>query len=327
MIIHDARRDLVVLAKNPMPSSAVVGVLKAPDGMPLRHARWEATRAPRRGTVVIVQGRGEFIEKYFEVIADLRRRGYDVAIFDVRGQGGSGRMLANPRKGYVRSFDDYDRDLAQFMREIVLPHCPPPYIALGHSLGGNLLARVAADADCWFERIVLTAPMIAFADEKVGFPQWLARFYVCSATMLGAGRAYVLKSSNHSEEEVVPFERNTLTSCPERYARCRAVFEAAPDLGLGSPTNAWAHAAYRSIRRITHPDYASRVRVPMLVFASGHDQIVSTAAIEAFTDRLKVGAFVLIASSRHEILQERDVIRQQFWATFDAYLGIESVAA
>ena len=71
---------LVSLAKNPVPSGATAGYLTSFDGTKLRVARWDATRAPMRGTVVIVPGRTEFIEKYFEVVADLRRRGYAVVV-------------------------------------------------------------------------------------------------------------------------------------------------------------------------------------------------------------------------------------------------------
>ena len=81
---------------------------RATTGSKLRFARWEATRGPRRGTVCLFGGRGEFIEKYFEVVADLRRRGFAVATMDWRGQGGSARPLSNPRKGHVRNFDQYD---------------------------------------------------------------------------------------------------------------------------------------------------------------------------------------------------------------------------
>ncbi len=327
MIIHEARGDLVALAKNPMPTSPNVGIMTADGGMPLRYAFWQATRSPLRGTVCIVQGRGEFIEKYFEVIADLRRRGYAAAIFDLRGQGGSGRVLANRRKGYVRDFAEYDRDVARFMREIVQPNCPPPYFAIGHSLGGHILARMAMAPECPFQRAILTAPMIAFADEKVGFPQGLARAYVVAATLAGFGGAYVLGGSDQSEEEVLPFESNSLTTDPDRWARSKAVLEAAPDLGLGSPTNAWVRAAYRSIRRLARPEVPSRVKVPMLVFAASDDRIVSTDATENLATRLKVGAYILLSPSRHEILQERDAVRQRFWATFDAYLASESLAA
>jgi lysophospholipase len=135
--------ELIGVPKNPVPGGAHTGMLMTSDGVKLRFARWDATRGPRRGTVCLFQGRGEFIEKYFEVVADLRRRGFVVATFDWRGQGGSDRLLRNPRKGYVRSFAEYDRDLAQFMKEIVLPDCPPPFVALAHSMGGNILLRNA----------------------------------------------------------------------------------------------------------------------------------------------------------------------------------------
>ena len=49
---------------------------------------------------------------------------------------------------------------------------------------------------------------------------------------------------------------------------------------------------------------------------------MSSAAIEIFAGRLKIGARVVLNASRHEILQERDDIRRQFWAAFDAWLGI-----
>jgi len=113
--------DLIALAKNPVPSGATTGYFNCPGKIKLRFARWQATRGPERGTVCLFQGRGEFIEKYFEVVADLRRRGFGVATMDWRGQGGSSRMLSNPNKGFVRSFADFDQDLAYFMKEVVLP--------------------------------------------------------------------------------------------------------------------------------------------------------------------------------------------------------------
>jgi len=68
------------------------------------------------------------------------------------------------------------------------------------------------------------------------------------------------------------------------------------------------------------------VQVPLLLFAAGMDNVVSTQAIEEFALRLKVGTHVMIPPARHEILQEADDIRQRFWATFDAYLGVDASA-
>ena len=56
------------------------------------------------------------------------------------------------------------------------------------------------------------------------------------------------------------------------------------------------------------------------MLAASDDRIVSSLAIEELAMRLKVGAQLVLRGSRHEILQERDVIRQQFWAAFDAFV-------
>jgi lysophospholipase len=318
--------NLVSLAKNPVPSGATSGEFAGYDGAPLRFARWAATRGPARGTVCVFTGRGEFIEKFFETVADLRRRGFAVAIHDWRGQGGSYRALANRHKGHIRDFREFDRDLAAFMQQVVLPECPPPYFALAHSMGGNVLLRHSASENSWFERIILCAPMIELASEKVPIPAFAARFVAEVACLIGAGAMYVPGGSD-TAGETAEFHDNDLTSDPERAIRNAQILQAAPQLGLGSPTLAWLRAAYRSCAYVQDPEFARRVRIPLLLFSAANDRIVSTRAIEAFAGRLKVGAHVTMPQSQHEILQETDAIRQHFWSVFDAYLGIDMDAA
>jgi lysophospholipase len=259
-------------------------------------------------------------------VADLRRRGFAVATMDWRGQGGSGRLLANPHKGHVRSFAEFDQDLACFMKEIVLPDCPAPYFAMAHSMGGHILLRNATLTGSWFTRMVLSAPMIAIAEQRLGAPQAVSRFYAETMGALGMGSFYVRHGSDEPLE-MGPFEDNPITSDRERYERNRSVIAAAPQLGLGSPTIAWLRAALRSVSRLTAPDYPLKIEVPLLLFAAGMDTIVSTQAIEEFALRLKVGSHVLIPQARHEILQETDELRKHFWATFDAYMGAEADVA
>ncbi|WP_334150650.1 alpha/beta hydrolase [Hyphomicrobium sp.] len=317
---------LVALAKNPVPGGAVPGELRTRDGVRLRFVRWDATRGPRRGTVCLFGGRGEFVEKYFEVVADLRRRGFAVATIDWRGQGGSSRLLANPRKGHVGAFSEYDGDLALFMKEVVLPDCPPPFLALGHSMGANVLLRNAARPGSWFERMILVSPMISLADQRVGYPQSLVRAYAEIGCLLGFGRSYI-KGGSDAIVEQGPFDGNLLTSDRERWFRNKAVLDAEPALGLGSPTVGWLRAAYRSMALVSSDGFAASVRVPMMVFVAGKDEIVSARAGEDFAVGLKVGTHVLLPSARHEILQEADPIRLRFWAAFDAYLGLGEAAA
>ena len=317
--------ELVGLAKNPVPSGALTGFFKGRN-VRLRFARWEATRGPQRGTVCLFHGRGEFIEKYFEVVADLRRRGFAVATMDWRGQGASDRLVSNPRKGHVRSFADFDKDLAIFMKEVVLPDCPPPFVAMAHSMGGHVLLRNAVVPGTWFSRMILSAPMIAIEEKRLGASPPLAR--ACAEVLAGVGaESLYVPGGSAKPIELGPFDGNPLTSDRERHTRNGMVITAAPLLGLGSPTVGWLRAALRSSARLNLPDYPLKVQIPLLLFAAGLDSIVSTTAIEEFALRLKVGTHVLIPQSRHEILQETDAVRRDFWATFDAYMGVGAAVA
>lgn len=146
---------LVSIPANPVPEGAMSGFIKTPDGVELRFARWAPTSG-RKGTVCVFTGRTEQIEKYFETVRDLRERGFAVAMIDWRGQGHSARRLRDWRKGYVRRFSDFEIDVETFVREVVLPDCPPPHFALAHSMGGAVMLRIAYSGKRWFDRMVLS---------------------------------------------------------------------------------------------------------------------------------------------------------------------------
>jgi lysophospholipase len=306
---------LLSIPANPVPEDVVSGTIKAPDGAELRFARW-APPANRKGTVCVFTGRGECIEKYFETVRDLRDRGFAVAMIDWRGQGHSSRQLRNPRKGYVRSFSDYEADVEAFVQQVVLPDCPPPFFALAHSMGGAVMLRLAHAGKRWFDRIVLIAPMIDLPGRRTSFP---VRTLVRTMRFAGFGGSYVPGGGN----EIVgtgTFVNNPVTSDPVRYARNAAILAEDPTLGIASPTVAWADTAFRAMHGFRAVDYPSRIRQPILMLAASNDTIISTAAIEEFAYHLRAGSHLVIAGAKHEILQEQDRYRLQFWAAFDAFV-------
>jgi lysophospholipase len=306
---------LISTPANPVPEGAVTGVLKTPDGVALRFARW-APPSGRKGTLLVLPGRTEFIEKYFEVVSEARARGFAVGMIDWRGQGLSERALRDPLKGHVGNFGEYDLDLETFVREIVLPDCPPPLFALGHSMGAAMLLRAAQKGRRWFDRVVLCAPMIALAGRAgTRFASVTAR----TLRLVGLGGSYV-PGGGAKPVAALPFIGNMLSSDPVRYARTAAIVEAEPMLGLGSPTVAWLDAAYRAMGRFADPQYPERIRQPILIVAAGQDEIVSTPITGRFAARLRVGSHLVIAGARHEILMEQDRYRMQFWAAFDAFV-------
>ena len=307
---------LVAIPANPVSDNFVTGTLKAPDGVALRFARWQPP-AGRRGTVCIFQGRAEWIEKYFETVRDLRARGFAVAALDWRGQGLSDRPLGDRRKSHVRDFAEYDSDLETFMREIVLPDCPPPIFAIGHSTGAAVLIRAAFRGHRWFDRMVLTAPLIKLGG--IDYSMGTGPLIVRALRIAGFGTMYVPKTDT-SIVESRPFLGNILTSDPVRYARNAAIIEAEPALAVGAPTVAWMDAAFRAMRAMRDRSYPGRIRQPMLIVAGGNDAVVSNTAIEDFASMLRAGSHLVIVGAQHEILMEQDRFRSQFWAAFDAFV-------
>ncbi|HXX03648.1 MAG TPA: alpha/beta hydrolase [Xanthobacteraceae bacterium] len=306
---------LISIPANPVPDSAVTGMLKTADGVNLRFARF-APPAGRRGTVCILPGRTEWIEKYFETVRDLRSRGFAVAILDWRGQGLSDRPLADRHKGHVRSFSEYDIDLETFMREVVLPDCPPPLFALAHSMGATILIRAVHRGHRWFDRIVLSTPMLGIA--------FLTSMTVTSLVvrvlrLSGLGTMYV-PGRFPGVLDLRPFVGNILTSDPVRFARNAAILEAEPMLGLGGPTVGWCDAAFRAMRVMREPSYPANIRQPILIVAAGRDAVVSNQAIEDFAALLRAGSHLVINGAQHELLMEQDRYRTQFWAAFDAFV-------
>src|ERR1700704_553712 len=287
--------DLVSIPANPVPEGAVTGTLKTRDGVTLRFARWHPPPG-RKGTVCLFQGRAEFIEKYFETVRELRSRGFAVATVDWRGQGGSERTLSDPRKGHVGDFAEYERDIEVLMNEVVLPDCPPPIFAIGHSMGGTVMMRVARQGSRWFDRIVLSAPMLRLAGNRSSAP---ARITARVMRLFGMGSTYVPGGSD-AMVATGSYVDNIATSDPVRHARTKAVLEAAPELGIGSPTVSWLNAAYRAMGEIASPSFASKVRQPLMLIAAGRDQVVSTAAIEDLAVRLRAGSHLIVAGARHE---------------------------
>jgi lysophospholipase len=250
-------------------------------------------------------------------VRDLRQRGFAVAMMDWRGQGHSSRQLPDPRKGHVERFSDFEIDVEAFMQQVVLPNCPPPYFALAHSMGGAVLLRVAHSGKRWFERSVLVAPMIDLPRARSSLP---LRILIRTLRLAGVGSSYV-PGSNVDLARASGFAGNPLTSDPARYARNASIFEQDPTVGIGSPTVAWLDAAFATMVAFRATDYPSQIDRPILMLAAGGDTIVSGAAIKGFAARLPAGLYRVIEGARHEILQEQDGYRAQFWAAFDAFVA------
>ncbi len=307
--------DLVKADQNPIPKGARVGYLQS-GNLRLRYVLWRARKAPGKGTICLFSGRGEFVEKYFEVIRELLDRGFSVATMDWRGQGRSTRALKNPRKGYVASFDEYARDLEKFIETIVLPECASPFFVLAHSMGASIVLKSLCHRE-WFNRAVLVSPMAGLSTRWI--PYRTLETIVHTMAAFGFSNSFIPGGKSRPIEER-GFEGNRLTSDVRRFERTQAILTADPALGLGSPTFGWVSAAFKHMNDLRRENFGQTVSVPTLMVAGGHEQVVSYLAIETLCRKMPKGALVTIDGARHEIMMERDIYRQQFWGAFDAFI-------
>lgn len=296
--------------------------LTTPDGVMLRAAFWPAPASEPCGTLLLLQGRSEFIEKYRDVIRELGSRGFGVVAFDWRGQGGSDRQLRNPAKGHVEDFDDYLIDLDTVVAEMLARKLPQPWSILAHSMGGGIALTGLARGPSPFERAMLTSPLVAIAGwGGSGSARLIAR--ICAS--LGMSQFFVPGGSARSRM-TGPFEDNPFTSDPHRYATMKAWLAAHPDLAIGDPTIGWVAAAFNGLEAFENEDFGAANRTPILALVAGADTVVSSRACEALALRMRGASAIELPGARHEILMETDAIRAQFWRAFDAFVTQREIA-
>jgi lysophospholipase len=308
--------ELFALPDRPVPSQPVLTSVATTGGLRLRAARWRPTVKRSHGTVVILQGRAEFIEKYFDVVAWLRRRGLNVVAFDWRGQGGSDRQLPDRRKGHVDDFNDFGDDLDSVIEQVLGPSCPKPWFVLAHSMGAAAFLLAVDRGEQRFERAVLSAPLTAL---KIVRFQRVTRWLAATLDSLALGGAYI-PGGGATSISTKPFAGNLLTSDPVRYGRTAALVSTFPDLGLGDPTIGWVHAMHRAFDRFAERDFGRNAMVPTLWLLPGGDPLCDTPNAEALAQRVRGAMTVIVPGGRHELLFERDQLRDQALAAIEAFI-------
>lgn len=291
--------------------------LTTPDGVKLRVAIWPAPAGQVQGTVFLLQGRSEFIEKYREIIHELGARGFAVVAFDWRGQGGSERQLRNPAKGHVEDIADYLIDLDTVVTGMQLRDLPRPWSLLAHSMGGGIALLALARGPSPFERAVLSSPMVAIAG-WAGSP--LARFIARTCASLGLSQMFIPGGSTKSRT-TGPFEDNPFTRDPDRYAMMKTWLVTHPELGIGDPTIGWISAAFNGLDAFESEDFGAANRTPILILAAGADTVVSSRASQALAQRMRGASAIELPGARHEILMETDATRDLLWRAFDAFVA------
>ncbi len=291
----------------------VIDMLNIGGGLKMRYGIWPFPGAECRGSVLLLNGRAEFLEKHLETVCDLMERGFDVYSLDWRGQGLSSRMLKNPHKGHVACFEDYIHDLELFVRTVMgTATCPRTILA--HSMGAHIALRFIRKHDGFADRAVLVSAMCDI--RTFPLPGVLARRIVKWAAHSGRKDRYLPGDGDYRKK---PYFANPYTSDPVRFQDEHRAIALNPALALGGPTCGWAAAAFDSIDQLQTPGFAEAVHTPVLMIAGLKDRVVRLDAMKEISRKLPLSRLLVIENARHEILKETDAVRKRFWEAFDRF--------
>lgn len=260
-----------------------------------------------RGTIVFVNGRGDFIEKYLESYGAFHDWGFAVATLDWRGQGMSGRLGDHPHKGHQTDFDVLVSDLAHWIADLAR-ELPAPFHLVAHSMGGHIALRYLAEhPDGPVSSAVLLAPMLGIRTGGIPAPvtRRLARWLV----RRGRGGEFAPTQRPHGSWQSSPLRQAGLTADNERFADEVWWTQQNPALALGGVTNGWLDAAFRSLDRLHAPGYLQAVKTPVLILLPEYEQVVDPVAARHVASHLPHGRLEVVPGGRHELLRDVDAVR------------------
>ena len=287
------------------------------DQIRIRVAIWNIQST--RGTIILQSGRTEFIEKYFEVVQEFTDRDFCVAMFDWRGQGLSDRLIDNPYLGHIDDFSLYDKEFEEIIDKVYLPFCPKPWIGMGHSMGGCLIASKGETRPEIFKLIILCAPMLSL---KLSKSLEVFGLLVGEVSKIGFRNSAFpqLEWKKRKGWHEMPFDENAVTSDEFRFKRSGDLIRANENLALGGITLAWAHESIKRVRRFNRPNWGKNIDCPTLLLSATKDKLVDPIRNELICKTIPNITIAQI-EGHHELLMESDLIRSTTWNHIDNFLG------
>jgi alpha-beta hydrolase superfamily lysophospholipase len=232
--------------------------------------------------LVILHGLGEHIERYEELLLCLADLRLSIYLFDYRGHGQS-----HGARVYVERFEDYVRDVQcfqDFIKDKTAKRIKR-FIVLGHSLGGLIAAAtVLENQSCW-SSLILMSPFfgVPFGD--------LFLTKLCFILDLIAPRK---------------IWDNPISSCYLTHDGTQTDLYRVDSLIQRRITLRLAKEMFRACCIVRAR--AAELKIPVAIFASGDDRIVSLAQTRSFFNRVKSGRkkLVVFDGFYHELLHEKE---------------------
>ncbi len=299
----------------PMPPGARAWDLgfevEAEDGVRLRAAIWTGGG---RGTVLLLSGRTEFLEKMAIPATELQDRGFTVASLDWRGQGLSDRLAEPAVMGHVERFTDYHKDIRALMAAPEMAMRQQVDLLMAHSMGGAIAMGALYRGVVTPRSVILSAPMLG-----IHMPAALriaGSVTTSVARLLGQLDKRPPFGDVDTSYVFEGFDGNVLTSDRAVFDWMVAALKAEPRLQLAMPSMRWIDESMQEMAWIARQ---GPVEPPVCILLGTKEEVVDFDEVNAAAKRL--GCHIhKIPDARHEVLIESLPMRQQAWAAIDGFL-------
>ncbi len=308
----DAPAEIVEMEGNPTPAHAQFGFLKARDGALLRNGVFMPENP--RGTVILMTGYSEFIEKYFEVIDDLLARGFGVVLPEWRGHGLSERLGSEATRLHLTDFDMNLRDLEDRWARLVAPF-PRPHLGLAHSMGGQISLRAAQAHPDWFDALAQSAPMHGIALPRLLHA--LLSAFIAGYRLFDADDNW-LPFTSPATHPGVP-EENHVTNDMARYKRAENLLVHTPRLQVNGTSLGWLRAAFIAMEETRQPAFLASIATPLYIATAEEEMVVDNAAHAHVLAHVADGRGDSYPNAKHELLMEKDATRHALLDNIEAF--------
>ena len=285
--------------------------LTASQGVRIRVAIWDNPGA--KGTVLLLPGRSEYVEKYGRAAGDLAARGYATLSVDWRGQGLADRATGDRMVGHVDDFAEFQADLDAMIDCARDQGLPQPFYLISHSMGGCIGLR-ALLRGIPVRAAAFSAPMWGIPMSAVMRP--VAHILSATSRWFNFDHRYSPGTNGKTYVLDVPFVGNTLTTDAEMWDFMRQQALAHPDLSLGGPSLGWLNAALRECHALSQVPSPA---LPVYCALGLAEKIVDPTPVHRRMPPWQGATFELYPGSEHEIMMERPATRARF---FDAACGL-----
>lgn len=256
--------------------------------------------------LIVSPGRAESSLKYAELCYELKGSGFDIIVMDHRGQGFSERYFGVEGHGHVERFQDYSYDLLAVIEHFQERKKYRKTIGLAHSMGAAIALNTQLLDKNTFSGLILSSPMLKILSRKIPEPLAAMTLDLLGRSPLNTKPLYKRKES---KDQRALFESNLNTGCPHRFSFHRDLEKRHPQLLIGAPTYGWLREAARLSRSVMKNKKA--LDIGILLMQAEEDEIVCNRAQDKFAHEVNNCRLIRLKEARHEVLHERDSIRNR----------------